>query len=183
MPASPPTGVSCLSLHDALPIFDDGVRGQRRKTFLARRIRGRAMRDHDSQRDERGPAVERDNTRLTRGVRGSRWRRRFQWSAAALRSEEHTSELPSPCKLVCRLRRPLGCPAFPSTTLFRSSTTASAVSAERPSLPAGSEVEPCVTMTLNVTRGARLSSVTTRGSPAAYAVAGGVVVSSGAPPP
>src|SRR5688500_3614405 len=41
-----------------------------------------------------------------------------QQHARAERSEEHTSELQSPCKLVCRL--PPGCPLFPYTTLFRS---------------------------------------------------------------
>src|SRR5256885_4117680 len=40
---------------------------------------------------------------------------------AALRSEEHTSELQSPCNLVCRLllekqKRSRGCPAGPAAT-------------------------------------------------------------------
>jgi hypothetical protein len=47
------------------------------------------------------------------------------------------------------------------------SVTASAVSDARPSLPAGSDVDPCVIITRMVTSGARLSMVTTRGSPAA----------------
>src|SRR5688500_4771456 len=36
------------------------------------------------------------------------------------RSEEHTSELQSPCNLVCRLLPSSGSPLFPYTTLFRS---------------------------------------------------------------
>src|ERR1039457_5239100 len=46
-------------------------------------------------------------------------------SLLASRSEEHTSELQSPCNLVCRLfflmiRRPPRSTLFPYTTLFRS---------------------------------------------------------------
>src|SRR5688500_16450598 len=37
-----------------------------------------------------------------------------------LRSEEHTSELQSPCNLVCRLLPPTPPRLFPYTTLFRS---------------------------------------------------------------
>src|SRR5688500_2293051 len=42
-------------------------------------------------------------------------------SSANARSEEHTSELQSPCNLVCRLLpRPPSSALFPYTTLFRS---------------------------------------------------------------
>src|SRR5256885_4382016 len=41
---------------------------------------------------------------LTRPIPGRRWTARPRWQIAGLaRSEEHTSELQSPCNLVCRL--------------------------------------------------------------------------------
>src|SRR5688500_1791776 len=48
---------------------------------------------------------------------------RAEIGVAGVRSEEHTSELQSPCNLVCRLllSAPPRSPLFPYTTLFRSS--------------------------------------------------------------
>src|SRR5205807_3201438 len=100
----PPTTVlSILSLHDALPIFPSAVRSfdlfvslrallpYQLPCFFARNL-----------------CCSRDDTvhssRLAGGdcaARGLRW-----WSGACGdhgRSEEHTSELQSPCNLVCRL--------------------------------------------------------------------------------
>src|SRR6266850_8224977 len=64
------TEIYTLSLHDALPISDDGVAPWT----------GVARRGHDHQ-----AALPRDLDRRRQ------------------RSEEHTSELQSPCNLVCRL--------------------------------------------------------------------------------
>src|SRR5256885_17245220 len=77
-----PTEIYTLSLHDALPISARlGPRGWR----SARAPRRRARRASSSR---------------ARGEKARRARRR---GARALRSEEHTSELQSPCNLVCRL--------------------------------------------------------------------------------
>src|SRR5205807_4172722 len=79
--APPSTEPYTLSLHDALPISAArGRPGARRGT----RPRARRERQgHGRERDDRGPAAERP--------------------VAGMRSEEHTSELQSPCNLVCRL--------------------------------------------------------------------------------
>src|SRR5256885_12557775 len=68
------TEISPLSLHDALPISRERLAGQH-TAARSRHRRGRWR-----------PARERAGTAL--------------WRA---RSEEHTSELQSPCNLVCRL--------------------------------------------------------------------------------
>src|SRR2546426_7650766 len=77
------TEIYTLSLHDALPI-STGTRGARRRSAL---------------HDRRHAAVRRSE-------RAVDFRR--AWFAAPVRSrerrsEEHTSELQSPCNLVCRL--------------------------------------------------------------------------------
>src|SRR5256885_12185961 len=72
------TEIYTLSLHDALPISSRRGRSLSRSPWL-RRWRGRR-------------AISRGR-RTPGGCRGSR----------ARRSEEHTSELQSPCNLVCRL--------------------------------------------------------------------------------
>src|SRR2546426_2535693 len=70
------TEIYTLSLHDALPIFESaGETGAR--TADARGRRRASGRD--------------------------RWRRAGHVARARPRSEEHTSELQSPCNLVCRL--------------------------------------------------------------------------------
>src|SRR5205807_9146432 len=82
-PPSPPH-IYTLSLHDALPISRVGA------------VRLRARRVHRRRRGQ-GGAVR----------AGERWYaaagRDRRAAAAAARSEEHTSELQSPCNLVCRL--------------------------------------------------------------------------------
>src|ERR1039457_5651228 len=67
------------------------------------------------------------------------------------RSEEHTSELQSPCNLVCRLlflmiRRPPRSTLFPYTTLFRSvsaTTTSTAISPVSASPQTAQSVPAC----------------------------------------
>src|SRR5256885_13165493 len=73
------TEIYTLSLHDALPI-SRGAGRSRRKSDPARRGRWR------------GPQASPGCPRGSRAPRG-----------APRRSEEHTSELQSPCNLVCRL--------------------------------------------------------------------------------
>src|SRR5205807_10625425 len=74
--ATPTTEIYTLSLHDALPIC------------LWRSALNRAARDIGSgANDRRRPALAEASP----------------WQEQAVRSEEHTSELQSPCNLVCRL--------------------------------------------------------------------------------
>src|SRR5688500_20189463 len=73
-----PTQISSLSLHDALPICRCRPSSPGGRTAARRGCRGR-----------------------TRGALPRRLRGRG--SAPRVRSEEHTSELQSPCNLVCRL--------------------------------------------------------------------------------
>src|SRR2546426_10732555 len=72
------TEIYTLSLHDALPISDRGAA----RTAPSRSRGGR-----------RAPRVPRQPPVAPRGQRARRGQR----------SEEHTSELQSPCNLVCRL--------------------------------------------------------------------------------
>src|SRR5256885_7835702 len=78
------TEIYTLSLHDALPIS------------RLRRARGRAGRPAAARRQ--GPGAGR-GAQGSAGPRRDRRRRRVSGG----RSEEHTSELQSPCNLVCRL--------------------------------------------------------------------------------
>src|SRR5256885_17016402 len=80
------TEIYTLSLHDALPICPLGETGEHRAARGRDRPRGREPVGSD--RDLRG------------GAAPPRGRRR---GGRRLRSEEHTSELQSPCNLVCRL--------------------------------------------------------------------------------
>src|SRR5688500_20092240 len=77
----PTTKLYTLSLHDALPIFAALANGPKRQRFSA----------------PLHPIGE-PRRRL-----GSRQLRRAMTGAAPSRSEEHSSELQSPCNLVCRL--------------------------------------------------------------------------------
>src|SRR5256885_3608910 len=82
------TEIYTLSLHDALPIFGTKIRGSNEAPadlplLLWRRGLGRG-----------GP--------FDRGVRLTRCAHAAT-GASGHRSEEHTSELQSPCNLVCRL--------------------------------------------------------------------------------
>src|SRR5688500_19894720 len=85
-----PTQLNTLSLHDALPISAQ----HSRCAFSAR---------HPSSRRRSSPAIP---------IVIPRWRWRessspsftgFKFRSLICRSEEHTSELQSPCNLVCRL--------------------------------------------------------------------------------
>src|SRR5688500_19461272 len=77
LPAPAPTEIYTLSLHDALPMSRRGV------------ARHAQPRQHPGDRRRRGRDLQGDARR--RPGRDGR------------RSEEHTSELQSPCNLVCRL--------------------------------------------------------------------------------
>src|SRR5205807_10367603 len=74
-----PTEIYTLSLHDALPISDGSPRLSRPRQC------SRAPRKYRRTRESRP---------------GTGWSRAAR---ARVRSEEHTSELQSPCNLVCRL--------------------------------------------------------------------------------
>src|SRR5438876_12271463 len=74
-----PTEIYTLSLHDALPISRGDADPGRKRIF--QRFPGRAL--------------------LPRRAAAGDWRRHQR--TAAIRSEEHTSELQSPVHLVCRL--------------------------------------------------------------------------------
>src|SRR5256885_4831171 len=76
------TEIYTLSLHDALPISEDEMVHRRRKRLLAR-----------------GPT----KTTGTRSCRLACLEKLPGDMIEYLRSEEHTSELQSPCNLVCRL--------------------------------------------------------------------------------
>src|SRR5205807_10574074 len=91
-----------LSLHDALPIYG----AQPRAGEYPRAVPGRPGGGRDSDADL-GTTERRGVPR--RGVVNSFYSaaatggRRWSRHVAAERSEEHTSELQSPCNLVCRL--------------------------------------------------------------------------------
>src|SRR5688500_7535706 len=120
MPSSAPTAIYTLSLHDALPILGAAAGG--RRAGRCRRLRGDSL--------GTPPAARRRARGGGRLRRQHRRRQLFVVVAVAKscpyrrlvisRSEEHTSELQSPCNLVCRLLRPLRSTLFPYTTLFRS---------------------------------------------------------------
>src|SRR5256885_396470 len=86
------TEIYALSLHDALPIWPGGrwraAAGRRHRYGRSGgRGRHRTGRRRGRRRDRRGrPEVSKDNE-----------------GTDPVRSEEHTSELQSPCNLVCRL--------------------------------------------------------------------------------
>src|SRR5207249_9713046 len=99
-PAS--SGISTLSLHDALPISGSSARGGRGRRGPAR---GRRGRERDYGHGRRAPG-----RRWRGGVRGSWLGDYLPWGpetaarwSADWRSEEHTSELQSRFDLVCRL--------------------------------------------------------------------------------
>src|SRR3989454_7106941 len=96
-PAPPES--SPLPLHAALPISSD------RPSLLSRRPRHQNRLRLCHPQSPRGPKT----SVLLVAVTASDESRRPSWSAAKIeadalvRSEEHTSELQSPCNLVCRL--------------------------------------------------------------------------------
>src|SRR5205807_8377203 len=87
-----PTEIYTLSLHDALPISEPA---ERRGQGRHRRHRLRVPEVH-ARPLQRGRSLERLSGGDERSVR-----RREE--VRPRRSEEHTSELQSPCNLVCRL--------------------------------------------------------------------------------
>src|SRR5205807_5809831 len=100
----PPPHIHTLSLHDALPI-SHSLHGE------ARRLRHGAQRCLVCARGRRIPEPERgchyhradeiEVARLTERAHNAVHVRRFSERLAFWRSEEHTSELQSPCNLVC----------------------------------------------------------------------------------
>src|SRR5205807_5004933 len=89
-----PTHLYPLSLHDALPIFDVAEGG-------LGRAEAEGHRQHGADQRAGGPAdgEQRQPARRNQHVPGGEHEQRSQRA----RSEEHTSELQSPCNLVCRL--------------------------------------------------------------------------------
>src|SRR5256886_7318244 len=88
-----------LPLHDALPIFLVPLRLPQRLAAGPPGVPGEAL-------HQRGPAVQRVRCGPAQAVRRMSMRDRRWWvvaALAALRSEEHTSELQSQSNLVCRL--------------------------------------------------------------------------------
>src|SRR5207248_5133718 len=95
----PPSQIFTLSLHDALPIsdlvfFDDVLPAQAVAVFL-----------HHRKRQQQRPLGRFQSEVLDdfRRIDHRRHRAALISRAAAVRSEEHTSELQSPYDLVCRL--------------------------------------------------------------------------------
>src|SRR5688500_19741006 len=92
--ARPSSDTYTLSLHDALPIFEAELIGEHDLIEIAavglrERAVGRVQRHHEEpELHQRGP------TGVLKSVMSS---------PLEARSEEHTSELQSPCNLVCRL--------------------------------------------------------------------------------
>src|SRR5205807_8528865 len=86
-----PTHIYPLSLHDALPISTKGYTKSNRTSVK----RGKQAVTRSLQ------FAYRDRRNKKRSFR-QLWNARIN-AAARLRSEEHTSELQSPCNLVCRL--------------------------------------------------------------------------------
>src|SRR5205807_10607097 len=84
-----------LSLHDALPICSSSRQSRARSRCSCRRRPGG--------REANAPVVHGSGRADVRRIRAA-WDPDGPLPAAArLRSEEHTSELQSPCNLVCRL--------------------------------------------------------------------------------
>src|SRR5205807_8368302 len=96
--ATAPTAIYTLSLHAALPICGPAVLlvvAAARRVVRRRRLLERGADERPQQLDESARALERG--RLVRHPHLERA------EAGMRRSEEHTSELQSPCNLVCRL--------------------------------------------------------------------------------
>src|SRR5205807_6654876 len=100
---SPPPVLSTLSLHDALPISrrrhtDDSPVHQLGLAGLAVEILDRRLAACRFQAHAPPPP-----SRTAAIARPQPGRYRTTMAEAMIRSEEHTSELQSPCNLVCRL--------------------------------------------------------------------------------
>src|SRR5205807_10635951 len=94
MHAPPTPEIYTLSLHDALPIYGAVLQDHAHLVgLLVRRGGGHVAGRHGLGADERAARAGRA------GTVGDQ----LDESGGAARSEEHTSELQSPCNLVCRL--------------------------------------------------------------------------------
>src|SRR5205807_10620899 len=102
LPAPAPTEISTLSLHDALPIFRSLEDEARHVAYGVGRLRTQlaSQREPDAVGQQFVEALE---SRLSFTYEVSGIPLPVQQALAVLRSEEHTSELQSPCNLVCRL--------------------------------------------------------------------------------
>src|SRR5688500_19316874 len=98
MPDRATTELYTLSLHDALPICS--IAASRCLSGRGRRGGGRAS---SSCVRERHHGIVENRVKACAHERLPQSRGRRQARSSALRSEEHTSELQSPCNLVCRL--------------------------------------------------------------------------------
>src|SRR5207244_10873827 len=87
-----PTPIYTLSLHDALPIFDPGLRGPGARAEPGLPAQARPGRGTGIDQQPRIPELPRGPVRC--GASGDA-------DALQLRSEEHTSELQSPDHVVC----------------------------------------------------------------------------------
>src|SRR5688500_14017783 len=126
MPSSAPqpTYTYPLSLHDALPIFAHGHRPEQ-VGHLGQVEQGQGIVEGPGLPGDRGEARGRRQVGLDAGGELTLGEAGRVPADQCLRSEEHTSELQSPCNLVCRLLLPSPhTPTpFPYTTLFRSLPT------------------------------------------------------------
>src|SRR5688500_4595353 len=90
------------ALHDALPIYRDVFPGRHARRFHRRRARGRrSIRRRCARLAATVPDVHRCKPR--RRLRDARQHLAHHENRRRIRSEEHTSELQSPCNLVCHL--------------------------------------------------------------------------------
>src|SRR5688500_20105153 len=92
---TPSPGIYPLSLHDALPIYTTPSWDRNAASVSAGISTSRQV-------EPRSPASRRANAELARCRRLDRDRNSSR-AHRQRRSEEHTSELQSPCNLVCRL--------------------------------------------------------------------------------
>src|SRR5256885_7114059 len=98
---TPPPEISPLPLHAALPISEHGPRRERDAALDARLELSHVVRKIVLQE----PGHERKRERVVRASSAGQKtaREHVHVFLALVRSEEHTSELQSPCNLVCRL--------------------------------------------------------------------------------
>src|SRR5205807_7076781 len=95
---TPTPSTYALSLHDALPIYRRGS-NRRWNTADEDRVKGRVV----YEKEENSQENRWDEEHSAVGNEGENARNDSQDTSGSARSEEHTSELQSPCNLVCRL--------------------------------------------------------------------------------
>src|SRR5256885_5394913 len=94
---TPPPEIYPLSLPDPLPICSRSFRGSHPTPVAARqRPSGRSHSTRTDRSTITSPTPTRSRTQISPGIHGATQHPNH-------RSEEHTSELQSPCNLVCRL--------------------------------------------------------------------------------